>query len=263
MIQIANPSAIIYKILRPAFYKYQNSCTYNVEDDILNVDHHGLKVFKLWSGISFYFTAASWIFLLIQDWIFQKFGKFIYTFNFSCNSSNVTNCSSSPGSINTYVSASPYNSLRAPAPPSATNWFTTKTVWWWWWWWWWWSWHGDHHNFTHHCTLTSRPGNHKKAAAPVLRTWANPKIATTWEQVWRILFHIGKYLLPQLMISGRSGGCFFHSTAHVTFSQSAPVPSSNTCCTQFFLPKIVTSIQHCANTTDEIAHQDWEFFRWP
>lgn len=220
--------------------------------DILNVDHHGLEVFKLRFVISFYFSAASWIFLLIQDWIFRKFGKFIYTFNFSCNSSNVTNCSSSPGSINTYVSASPYNSLRAPAPPSATNWFTTKTVW-----------HGDHHNFTHHCTLTSRPGNHKKAAAPVLGTWANPNIATTWEQMWRILFHIGKYLLPQLMISGRSGGCFFHSTAHITFSQSAPVPSSNTCCTQFFLSKLVTSILHCANTTDEIAHEDWEIFRRP
>lgn len=68
------------------------------------------KWFLQWTELPFLMFSA------VQAWIcsehISQHWNGLRTLSLSWSSSAVTNCSSSPGSINTYVSASPYNALR-------------------------------------------------------------------------------------------------------------------------------------------------------
>ncbi len=176
---------------------------------------HGEEIYELQSVSSLFATRKN---LLIHDQVsnFQK----LCTFNFSSNSSNDTNWSSSPVSISLLLHTTPFMLLH-PLPQTDTQKLINILE--------------DHHlGNTHHSHFTSA-GNHESCSLllwTILQLDGNEKceyhVPQTFFRTWWFLEHapaIGWRMLPPLQEAPMSADPpppLIHSNA-----------SSNTCCTQF------------------------------
>lgn len=168
-------SLTIGKILRPACILHKNKTHVhnNLEGEYktlkMSCGCHG-EIYELQSVSSLFATRKN---LLVHDQIsnFQK----LCTFNFACNSSNDTNCSSSPVSISLLLHTTPFMLLHSLPQTDQHLWRSS-------------SW--KHPPVTFHISWKPR----------ILQPAFMNNIATRWK--WKMWIPCSTNLLSHLMISG-------------------------------------------------------------